>query len=121
MKTYLGHNKKWNQVNNIFIKWVRKNMNDWAAQNKSFKKYDFQKFYIAVKHLDLYFLTFKKKVLMCTFREMWCIQIQMYPKTFIEPKYGAFNLRNKVSSHGLGLLLQLCWRFWRADFWHCCC
>ena len=31
----------------------------------------------------------------------------MYPQTYIEPKYGAFYLKNKVSAHGLVLLVQL--------------
>ena len=49
----------------------------------------------------------KKKVLRGTFGEIWRIQIQMYPQTSFEPKYGAFNLKNKVSAHGLGLIVQL--------------
>ena len=48
-----------------------------------------------------------KKVPRGTFGEIWRIQIQMYPQTSIEPKYGAFNLKNKVSAHGLVLLVQL--------------
>ena len=35
------------------------------------------------------------------------IQIQIYPQTYIEPKYGAFYLKNKVSAYGLVLLVQL--------------
>ena len=42
-----------------------------------------------------------------TVGDIWRIQIQMYPQTSIEPKYGAFNLKNKVSAHGLGLIIQL--------------
>ena len=42
-----------------------------------------------------------------TFWEIWHIQIQMYHQTFFEPKYRAFNLKNKVSAHGLGLIVQL--------------
>ena len=49
----------------------------------------------------------KKQVLRGTFEEIWRIQIQIYPQTSIEPKYGAFYLTNKVSAHGLGLLVQL--------------
>ena len=49
----------------------------------------------------------KKQVLRGTFREIWRIQIQIYPQTSLEPKYGAFNLKNEVSAHGLGLVVQL--------------
>ena len=35
------------------------------------------------------------------------IQIQIYPQTFIKPKYDAIYLKNKVSAHGLVLLVQL--------------
>ena len=49
----------------------------------------------------------KKQVLKGTFGEIWHIQIQIYPQTSIEPKYGAFCLTNEVSAHGLGLLVQL--------------
>ena len=52
----------------------------------------------------------KKHVLRDTFGEIWHIQIQIYPQTPIEPRYGAFYLTNKVSAHGLGLLVQLSWR-----------
>ena len=38
------------------------------------------------------------------------IQVQIYPQTYIEPKYGAFVLKNKVIAHGLVLLVQLSWR-----------
>ena len=41
---------------------------------------------------------------------MWHIEIQMYPQTYIEPKYGAFYLKNEVSAHELVLLVQLSWR-----------
>ena len=34
------------------------------------------------------------------------IQIKIYPKTYIEPTYGAFYLKNEVSVHGLVLLVQ---------------
>ena len=62
-----------------------------------------------MKHLDLCFLTalVKKKVPRGSFGEIWRLQIQMYPQTSFEPKYGAFNLKNKVSAHGLGLVVQL--------------
>ena len=49
----------------------------------------------------------KKQVLRGTFGEIWRIQIQIYPQTPIEPRYGAFYLTNEVSVHGLGLLVQL--------------
>ena len=49
----------------------------------------------------------KKQVLRGTFGEIWRIQIHMYPQTSSEPKYGAFNLKNKVSADRLGLVVQL--------------
>ena len=49
----------------------------------------------------------KKQVLRGAFGEIWHIQIQIYPQTSIEPKYGAFYLTHKVSAHRLGLLVQL--------------
>ena len=49
----------------------------------------------------------KQQVLRGTFRGIWSIQIQIYPQTSIEPKYGAFYLTNKVSAHGFGVLVQL--------------
>ena len=49
----------------------------------------------------------KKQVLGGTVGDIWGIQIQMYPQTYIGPTYGAFNLKNKVSAVGLGLLVQL--------------
>ena len=41
----------------------------------------------------------KKQILRGFFGEILCIQIQMYPKSFVEFKYGACNLKNKVSAH----------------------
>ena len=52
----------------------------------------------------------KKQVLGGTFGEIWRIQIQMYPKTDVELKYGASNLKNEVSAYKLGLVVQLSWR-----------
>ena len=49
----------------------------------------------------------KKQVLRGTFLEIGSIQIQIYPQTSIEPKYGAFYLKTKVSAHGIVLLVQL--------------
>ena len=49
----------------------------------------------------------KIQALRGNFGEIWRIQIQIYPETSIKPKYGAFNLPNEVSAHGLGLLVQL--------------
>ena len=37
----------------------------------------------------------KNQVLRSTFGEIWRIQIQMYPQSSFEPKYGAFNLKKK--------------------------
>ena len=52
----------------------------------------------------------KRQVLRGTFGEIWRIQIQIYPKTYVELKYGACYLKNKVSAHRLGLVVQLSWR-----------
>ena len=62
-----------------------------------------------MKHLDPSFLItlVKKQVLRGTFGEIWRIQIQIYPQTSIESKDGAFYLKDKVSAHGLVLLVQL--------------
>ena len=46
----------------------------------------------------------KKQVLRGTFREVWRIQIQIYPQNSFEPTYGALTLENEVSAHGLGLV-----------------
>ena len=49
----------------------------------------------------------KIQVLRDNLGEIWRIQIQMNLQTSIDPKYGAFNLNNKVCAHGLVLLVQL--------------
>ena len=49
----------------------------------------------------------KKQVLRGTFGEIWRIQIQFYPKPYVELKYGACILKNEVSAHRLGLVRQL--------------
>ena len=49
----------------------------------------------------------KKQVIRGTLGEIWHLQIQMYPKTDVELKYGASNLKNKLSAHRLGLVVQL--------------
>ena len=48
-----------------------------------------------------------KQVHIGTFWEIRQIQIQMYSPTYIEPKYGAFYLKNKVIAPGLVLLVVL--------------
>ena len=71
------------------------------------------KMIISVKQLNPCFLTIlvKKHVLRDAFGEIRHIQIQMYPQNSVEPKYGEFNWKkNKVSAHGLGLVVQLNWR-----------
>ena len=45
-----------------------------------------------------------------TFWKILQIQIEVYPKTSIEPKYGTFYLNNEVKVHGIVLLVQLSWR-----------
>ena len=52
----------------------------------------------------------KKQILRSNLGEIWRIQVQMYLQTYFNPKYGEFNLKNKVSAHGLGLVVQLSWR-----------
>ena len=49
----------------------------------------------------------KKQVLRGTFEEILHIQIQRYHQTSFDPKYGEFNLKNEVSAHGVGLVVQL--------------
>ena len=44
---------------------------------------------------------------MVLFGKIWRIQIQMYPKTDYEQKYGACYLKNEVSAHRLVLVVQL--------------
>ena len=39
----------------------------------------------------------KKQVLRHTFGEIWRILIQIYPKTYVELKYGACYLNNEVA------------------------
>ena len=48
-----------------------------------------------------------KKVFRDTFWKIRHIQIQKYPQTSNQPKYGAFSLRNEFSARGLVLLFQL--------------
>ena len=48
----------------------------------------------------------KKQVLRGTFGEMWSIQMQSYPKTYVELKYGACYLKSEVGAHRLGLVVQ---------------
>ena len=55
--------------------------------------------------LSTYFC--KKQVPRSTFEKIWRIQIQIYPKTYGELKYGASYLNNKVSAHRLALVVQL--------------
>ena len=43
----------------------------------------------------------KKQVLKGTFQEIWLIQIQMYPKTYVELKYSTCIFKNEVSAHRL--------------------
>ena len=56
----------------------------------------------------LYYKVLRYKiVLRGNFLKIRHIEIQIYPQTYIEPKYGAFYLKNEVSVHGLCLLVQL--------------
>ena len=56
----------------------------------------------------LFNLVCKKQVLRGTIWEIWCIQIQMYPKSYVEvKKNGACNLRKEVSTHRIGLVVNL--------------
>ena len=96
-----------NWVQNTLVIWVWKRLYDWAAQNIYLKKHCIQILYIAVKHLYTCFLT--TFVLRGTFGEIWRTQIQIYPTTYVDLKYGACYLKNKVSAHRLGLVVQLSW------------
>ena len=49
----------------------------------------------------------KKQVLKGTCGEIWRIQIQMNPKTYVELKYGGYYLKKEVSANRLGLVVQL--------------
>ena len=49
----------------------------------------------------------KEQLLRDNFGEIWRIQIQMNLQTSFEQIYGAFNLKNKVSAHGLWLVVQV--------------
>ena len=65
-----------------------------------------------MNHLNPCFLnTFvPKKSTSRNFLENPAIQIQIYPETPIEPKYGALYLNNADSVNGLVLLVKLCLR-----------
>ena len=69
----------------------------------------FQKWHPNMAHcceaLSNYFCT--TQVVRGTFWEIWRIEIQIYPKTFTEPKYGIFYLKNKVRVRLQSLLVQL--------------
>ena len=101
-----------NLVKNTFVIWVWKSLNDWAAQNNYFKKTLHPKMIHCCEAprsmLSNYFC--KKQVLRGTFGEIWRIQIQIYPKTYVDLGYGACYLNNEVSAHRLGLVVQLSWR-----------
>jgi hypothetical protein len=49
----------------------------------------------------------KKQLLRGTFGDIWRIQIKIYPKTYVELKYGACYLNDEVSAYGLVLVVQL--------------
>ena len=51
-----------------------------------------------------------QQVLRGTFWKIRRIQIQIYPETNIERKYGTFYLNNEARVHELVLLAQLSWR-----------
>ena len=51
----------------------------------------------------------KKQVLRGTLEKIWRIQIQMYPKKYVEVKYGERYFKNKVIAHRLGSVFQLSW------------
>ena len=101
-----------NIVKNTFVICVWKNLNDWAAQNifffKSLHPKMIQCYEAHRSMLSNYF--YKNQVVRGTFEEIWRIQIQMYPKTYVELRYGACNLKNEFSAHRLGLVVQLSWR-----------
>ena len=49
----------------------------------------------------------QKQVLRGAFWKIWRIQIQFYTEPCVDLKYGACILKNEVSSHRLGLVVQL--------------
>ena len=49
----------------------------------------------------------KKQVFRGTFGDIWRIQIQFYPKPYVELEYGGCILKNEVSAHRLGFVVQL--------------
>ena len=76
------------------------------------KKHCFKKLYIAVKHLDLCFLaTFiKSRCLEVLLEKSGAYKSKFTQKIYVDLKYGACNLKNEVSAHRLGLVVQLSWR-----------
>ena len=113
VKNRIWPKKMENLVKNTFVIWVWKSLNDWAAQNNYLKKkkLHLKILYCCEAHRSMLFnYLCKKPVLRGTFGEIWRIQIQIYPKTYVELKYGACYLKNKVSAHSLGLVVQLSWR-----------
>ena len=82
-------------------------MNDEADQNNSSKKQSTQKVQSAMKHLNPCFLTtsVQNNDLKVPFCKIRCIQIQIYPQTFLEPKHGPFYFITEVRVHGLVCLV----------------
>ena len=75
-------------------------MNDLTAQYYSFTKHFIQKIIYCSKAPTPMLSTYLvySKYLEVLLGEIWCIQIQMYPQTSFEPKYG---------DHRIGLAIQL--------------
>ena len=99
-----------NLIKRTLVISVWKSLNDKAAQNNYLKKKTLHPKMLQCCEaprsiLSNYFC--KWQVLRGTFGEIWHIQIQIHPKTYVELKYGACYSNNKVSAHRLGLVVQL--------------
>ena len=98
------------KIKNTVVIWVWTSLHDWPAKKNQFLNHFIWKWYIAVKHLHPCFLTtfVKSKYLeillgksgesksKCTLKAMWSFK-----------KNGACNLKKEVSTHRLGLVINL--------------
>ena len=80
--------------------------NLWSSSEKLFKKTLYPKMTHvckALKPIDSYYFCIAQVLR----GQIWRIQIQIYTKSSIEPKYGAFYLKNEVSVLLQSLLVEL--------------
>ena len=94
--------KKFKTLSKIIVLGVWKSLNDLAAQNKYFKN---------TLHPKMMHCCEEPRSMLPLLRGIffliWRIQIQIYPKTYVELKYSACYLKNKVGAHRSGLVVQL--------------